>query len=508
MTDKMTCAGCILLMFLAGCASTVGQVTAPMAEDLPEAQPTYLTNTIPHNTGILLEPRMVRKEIYGMNLTLFGYNGQVPGLGLRVKQGRNLTIILRNRLDLPTTVHWHGLRVENKYDGVPGLTQETIVKNNASSDAIYPTEPVPANQRFLYVLDFPDPGVYWYHPHVREGFQREHGLYGAIVVEPADPSEYSEVYRDDVLFLDDIKLDENGIEPFLEKDPYATMGRFGNQMFINGQEQYALEVPAGSIMRFYLINAANARTFNFSIKDKQLKVIGSDLGFYEKEFFADSIMLSPGERAIVEVLFDKPGSDTMLHTSPLKSYTLGRVNVNGGGPADNPLFSELRTHDNDARKLADQFSRAPDLEIQLSLEQGSGGGHNMHAAAPMEWEDTSQTPTNTEGVHWMMRDLSTGKANEDMTYRVKVGDVRKIRFHNKGGTHVMQHPMHMHGQRFLVLDPEGKNDNLVWKDTVNVPAGESLDILVEFTSPGKWMFHCHIAEHIEAGMMTTIEVIP
>ena len=142
-------------------------------------------------------------------------------------------------------------------------------------------------------------------------------------------------------------------------------------------------------------------------------------------------------------------------------------------------------------------------------------GMNMHGMPKegIEWEDempkmnVMATDKNTK---WILKDKKTGKKNMDLGYQVRVGDIKKIRFFNDPESpHPMQHPIHLHGQRFLVLSVNGEeNTNLVWKDTVLVQKGATVDILVDFTNPGDWMFHCHISEHLTAGMMGVFRVLP
>jgi FtsP/CotA-like multicopper oxidase with cupredoxin domain len=121
----------------------------------------------------------------------------------------------------------------------------------------------------------------------------------------------------------------------------------------------------------------------------------------------------------------------------------------------------------------------------------------------MNWLSTS------EQVEWILRDTDTGAENAEIDWRFEVGDVVKIRVHNTPDSfHPMNHPFHIHGQRFLVLAMDGvERDNLVWKDTAIVPVGSTMDILVEMSNPGTWMAHCHIAEHLESGMMFNFEVV-
>ncbi len=139
-----------------------------------------------------------------------------------------------------------------------------------------------------------------------------------------------------------------------------------------------------------------------------------------------------------------------------------------------------------------------------------GGGMMMGgevSADGIEWEDIDMAMMNQmatkDMTKWKIVDKATGKANEDIDWSFKTGDKVKVRITNdKDSAHPMQHPIHFHGQRFLVVNENGTaNDNLVWKDTVMVPAGQYVDILLDTTNPGEWMAHCHIAEHLEAGMM-------
>jgi FtsP/CotA-like multicopper oxidase with cupredoxin domain len=159
-------------------------------------------------------------------------------------------------------------------------------------------------------------------------------------------------------------------------------------------------------------------------------------------------------------------------------------------------------------------SAKPDYEFELTLEQNAMRGMGMPpAVSPIEWEETGHDAmmnrmSTSDNVKWIIRDMKTGKENRDINYRVRLGNVKKIRlFNNPKSMHPMQHPMHLHGQRFLVLGSDGAaNQNLVWKDTVLVPAGKTIDILADFSNPGEWMMHCHIAEHLEAGMMAMFTV--
>ncbi|MEK6868503.1 MAG: multicopper oxidase domain-containing protein, partial [Nanoarchaeota archaeon] len=295
-----------LLVTITACTSAVideEQVTAA-AEETQE----YV---LENNSIYQLRATTVSKEIYGNQVEMFGYNKQIPGPLLHVQQGTTVWINFTNDLFIPTTIHWHGIRLENAYDGVPMLTQNEIQPG----------------EDFLYKLDFPDAGIYWYHPHMREDWQQEFGLYGNILVEATEQS-YEEADREVALILDDVLLKEDGIEAFYDDlITYSLMGRFGNVMLINGQTDYTINVTQGDIVRFHLTNAANSRVFNFSITHAQMKRIGGDSGAYQKEAFVPSIIISPGERYTVDVLFEEAGISEMLHTNPYNIYHLGTMFV-------------------------------------------------------------------------------------------------------------------------------------------------------------------------------------
>ncbi len=455
-----------------------------------------------------LEAKPVAKSINGNLIRMYGYNGQIPGPLIKVKQGSSVYINFTNNIESETTVHWHGIRLNNKFDGVPNATQN----------------PVKHGESFLYKLDFPDDGVYWYHPHIREDLQQELGLYGNILVEPAVP--YNPVGQELALFLDDIRMAGSDVDAF-SKDyaQFALMGRFGNVMLVNGETDYNTNANKNEIVRFYVTNSANTRTFNFSIEGHKIKLVGGDSGRYEKEMLVDSVVIAPAERYIVETYFDKQGPYRLLHVTPEKTYVLGSVNVLESQAMDKSTqflsLKENKDIEANLEPLKKYLNIDPDYQIDLTIEMAamegmssmdhSMMGMTMSGGKPIEWEDDMKAMNSmmtSEDTRWILRDKKTGEENMDIDYKVKVGDKKKIRiFNDPNSMHPMQHPIHLHGQRFVVLSQDGKpNDNLVWKDTILVPSGGTVDILVDFTNPGEWMIHCHIAEHLEAGMMASFSV--
>ena len=456
---------------------------------------------------------LVRRTLNGRSYTMFAFNGQHPGPLIEVEQGSRLTAILNNRLPLPTSIHWHGIRLENPNDGTPGLTQLAV----------------PPDSQFTYQLRFPDDGIYWYHPHVREDVQQELGLYGNLLVRPRTGDWYGPVNREAVLMLDDLLASDRGIVPLGRESPtHALMGRFGNLLLVNGRSGYRLQVSQGDVVRFFITNAANARTLNLSFPGARMKVVGSDVGAYQQEEWIENLVIAPAERYVVHVQFARPGRVALMNRVRgldhlygrffFQRDTLGVVEV-GRRKTGRDLtrsFRELRRDSPGSKELEDfrrKAERATRKTLVLTLE--TRGLPNISRRlmqldsiyfAAVEWSGTMPMmnwASTGRQVRWILRDPDSGQENMDLHWRFRRNEPVWIRLVNqRRSVHAMQHPIHLHGQRFLVLAVNGEpNRNLVWKDTVLVPAGGTVDILLDPSNPGRWMAHCHISEHLSAGMM-------
>ncbi|MCZ6916742.1 MAG: multicopper oxidase family protein [Gemmatimonadetes bacterium] len=497
--------------------------TAPFLPDtvgrrIVDARPRQLLRLDDGDT-LDLEAVMVRRNVLGREFIMYGFNAQYPGPLIEVSQGATIVVNFTNHIDLPTTVHWHGLRLDNRFDGVPGVTQ----------DAVMPDE------TFRYQVYFPDAGIYWYHPHHREDIQQDLGLYGNMLVRSSDPGFFNPVNREEVLMLDDLLVGADGLVPFgRDRATHTLMGRFGNVVLVNGEPTYELEVGRGEVVRFFLTNVSNTRTFNVSFGGAAVKVVGSDVGKFEREAWVESVVIAPAERFIVEVRFDTPGVATVTNrvqglnhffgTFFAEVDTLGLIAVGADPPAEDfaAEFNRLRQHDDVIAGIDPYrpfFDRPVDYHLVLQLAT-----HDLPVSvdwmmrldsiyfSPVEWTGTmpimNWVSTSAE-VRWILRDPTSGNENMDVQWRFTVGDVVKVRLTNdRHSLHAMQHPIHIHGQRFLVLEQDGaRNNNLVWKDTILLPVGSTADILLELTNPGRWMVHCHIAEHLEAGMRMVFEVV-
>lgn len=471
---------------------------------LPTVQPTQ-TIEVEDGDTIELNPTIVRKKINGKEFAMYGYNGQIPGPIIKAPQGSTITVNVTNDIDMDTTIHWHGLRLDNANDGVPDVTQE----------------PIKPGESYQYTIVFPDEGIYWYHPHVREDIQQDMGLYGNLLITPEDDDAYTPVNETEILVLDDITLDEDGnLIPYGEDDAlFPLMGRFGNVMIINGEALYEGLFQKNSVVRYFITNVANTRTFRLHFADAKMKLVGSDVGRYEHEQYVESVTIAPAERYIVDVHFSDEGAYSLTHESPLSTSTLGTIYIDEKSaiPDLSEAFAVEHEHEDviaDIDAFRQYFDDPIDKTLRLSIETTMD--HSMmaeHTDDGIEWEDTMpemNAMMTGDDVEWQIIDDDTGETNMDFMWEFNVGDVVKINVINdEDSAHPMQHPIHFHGQRFLVLSMDGvPNENLVWKDTVLIPVGSEAELLFEMSNPGDWMFHCHIAEHLTNGMMGMFRVSP
>jgi FtsP/CotA-like multicopper oxidase with cupredoxin domain len=451
-------------------------------------------------------------------------------------------------------------------------------------------------------VQVPDEGLYWYHPHVREDYGLEMGLYGNLLVDPAEDDYWAPVNRELVVTVDDVLIEDGHVATFRHDGPtHVAMGRYGNVMLTGGETEFSARARAGEVVRMYLTNTANTRIFNVAIPGARLKLIGGDSGRYERETFVDEVLLAPSERAILDVLFEASGPHPVEHRTPDHTYTLGAVEV-----TDEPVetswrdeFEVLRAAPElmaERTHIAADLTREPDktlaFESLMPLLYGDGAseqtasswtcpmhpefvvaepgtcphcgmklvamvqpapaawtcpmhpdyvvaepgtcphcgmklvpatpdapapaahgdGHAHDAGDGLEWEDLMpeiNARSDSCNMIWKLVDRDSGKANWEIDWAFTVGDRVKIRLVNDlHQEHPMHHPFHVHGAgRFLVLARDGEpGTNLAWKDTVLVRADETVDILLDVSNPGRWMAHCHIAEHNQSGMMFSFPV--
>jgi FtsP/CotA-like multicopper oxidase with cupredoxin domain len=324
----------------------------------------------------------VTKRLGDATVRMLAYNGSIPGPTLRVREGSEIVVNVANEADLEATVHWHGLRLDNRYDG----THETQA-------------PIPMGGTYTYRIAFPDPGVYWYHPHIREDYGQEMGLYGNILVVPADADYWPPAHRELLLTLDDVLIEDGKIAPFgREETTYAAMGRFGNVMLVGGETDLSLSAQLGEVVRFYLTNTANTRVFKVQLPGARMKLVGGDSGRCEREELVESVILAPSERVVVDVLFEQPGQLTLEHQTPERTYALATIDVSTepATPSLAEQFDVLRQNGEwvaERERLAPYFDAPPDKSLALVAEMDMGAPEGpVVYACPMHPDVISDQP--------------------------------------------------------------------------------------------------------------------
>jgi len=351
-------------------------------EGLLEARTTELVE-LADGDEFELEIIPVKKQIGDATVRMLAYNGSVPGPTLKVRQGATITVHVTNHGDVDATVHWHGLRLENRYDG----THDTQA-------------PIPVGESFTYQVHVPDPGAFWYHPHIREDYGQEMGLYGNILATPSEPDYWPPANRELPLTLDDILIEDGQIAAFSESETtHVAMGRFGNVMLVAGEPDLALEAKRGEVVRFYFTNTANTRVFNVTLTGAQMKLVGADAGHYEREELVDEVLLAPSERVVVDVLLPDAGELELQHRTPEHTYRLASIAVVDEQPeqsfADN--FPSLRTNRDMAelREHVEPFFKAPpdkSLSFTAEMDMGVPEGVPVVYVCPMHPEVVNDEP--------------------------------------------------------------------------------------------------------------------
>jgi bilirubin oxidase len=406
----------------------------------------------------------------GRETAVFAYNGTVPGPTLEVREGDRVMVHFENRLSVPTTVHWHGLHIPFDSDGSP----------------FHPVEPG-EKRVYAFTLMKGSAGTYWYHPHPNHstGYQVAKGLYGAIIVRaPDDPLPAS--LPEKVLILADNRLNTDGSIDLPDRHaPQAHIdeenGREGDVLFVNGQVNPAIAIRSGEVQRWRIINASASRVYRLSLKGQKMTHVGSDGGLFESPVERDEIILANGER--VELLVrgtGKPGDKTALQALPYDRYIpqtrprdwnktrdLVTVNYTTGASVTPPKIPQT------LRAVPALDSAQATATRVVVLSQGLINGKRMD----MNRIDFSAKLDATE-----------------------IWDIENI----VG----MDHPFHLHGFQFQILSRNGVAEPYrSWKDMVNVPKHETARIIVRYADfAGKWMFHCHILDHEDHGMMGILEV--
>ncbi|HET7706847.1 MAG TPA: multicopper oxidase family protein [Thermoanaerobaculia bacterium] len=409
-----------------------------------------------------LEARETRWEIGGgQSVSGFGYNGQVPGPVIEATQGVPLEVRFTNRLSEPTLIHWHGLRIPAAMDGTQHVQR-----------------PVQPGETFTYRFTPPDAGTFWYHPHANETEQLEKGLYGALIVRGDDEPL---VDREQILVFDDLKIDKAGEVAKFGGLKQRHDGREGDVRLVNGTREPELTIAAGQIERWRIINASSARYVRLSIGGAPFRIIGTDGGLIEAPVEVTEVLLPAADR--VEILVGPFAEGQVLAVESLK---YNRMTM---GKRGNERFATLKV--------------GPAKPSVTTIPE------KLRTIEPLASADAAPTRTVKMSVGFSIRrgmDFLVNGERHHHDRPVKVGDLQVWDVVNSS---LMDHPFHLHGFFFQVLSVNGKAPAFrSWEDVVNLPPRSTVRIAwMPEDRPGSWMYHCHILEHHEAGMMGHFEVV-
>jgi FtsP/CotA-like multicopper oxidase with cupredoxin domain len=422
-----------------------------------------------NNTGVEyhLEASAFIWEISkGKTIEAWGFNKQVPGPELRAKVGDTVVVKLTNNLNEPTTIHWHGIRLPAGMDG---------------TDAVQ--EPVAPGETFEYRFVVPDAGTFWYHSHSNETVQMEKGMYGALIVE--DPSEEIITDAEKVFLLDDMKLDDDGgfTKPgwFVPRVIERHDGRQGDTLVINGTENPTIHVHAGQRERWRFINASSARYFVLHLDGREFSIVGTDGGLLESPRPVRSQLITPGERFDIVIGPFDAGSVMNMETLPYNRMTFVRPR--------REKFATIRV-----ANPAPSVAHVPDTLRAIEELAAAHAAVNRRVVL-------SVGPSLKNGMDFLV--------NGSLHVNDKPAKVGELQVWEIVNASLMDHPFHLHGFFFQVLEENGtKPDFIAWKDTINLKPRSKVKIAwMPDNRPGTWMYHCHILEHHQAGMMANFEVV-
>ncbi len=526
-----------LLIALTGCLHEDDSEEAfglQVAEDI---------NPDPDIVEINLEAREDYVEmIPGVPSKVYTYNGSVPGPLIRGNVGDTLIVHFTNNLPEPTTIHWHGLRLPADMDG-------SSVSQN----------PIQPGDSFTYEFELTEASLFWYHPHVRSNEQVEKGLAGALLVKEKDLAKNIREAKQKILVFDDVLLDENGqveaaftgtMEEVLLK---KINGREGNTLLVNGREMPTMYVKSGEPVRWRMVNIANTRFMRVVVPGHKLTRIGGDGGLLETPIGnMDDVFLVSGQRAdIMFIPKGEPGDELIVywrdtargrHSIDIMDngmVMMGDDEMDGNYP-DIPLmrlvFEGGRKHARDL-DLPEDLRTIEAIDITDAAETTLKFGHSMPMANGM--------------VNFLINGKTFGEVTSADAPDARVGETQVWNLVNMTGG---DHPFHLHGFFFQVLETIYKDENgdvlevvpappLENVDMVNLPArrgppgaisivkiaikfdpaegltGADIEAhggvaVIEDADPGTgqrgrsggWQFHCHILEHADGGMMSYVEV--
>ncbi|OWV40320.1 copper oxidase [Mameliella alba] len=398
-----------------------------------------------------LVPGSINARIAGREIPMLGFNGSLPGPTMRFRQGQAVGITLKNHLDDGALVHWHGLRIPNRMDGVNVLTQDVIAPGRS----------------FDYQFRLPDAGTFWYHSHYLSYEQVSRGLFGAFIVEENNPPA---VDHDIVVQFFDVLLDEDGkFDAAFRPNQFSTEGRIGNVV-----TSYASvnSVKSGDRLRLRLINPSIDRIYRLRLSGLAGRIVAFDGMPLSEPMDFETILLAPGQRC--DVIGDVIDNVLFKDVWEQVETDLGEIAASGSGSQAKGPIKPLP-----ANRVPPM--QKPSRSAELVLQGGVGG-----------------LPHGGTGT-WALND-SSGLPRQPFL-SVSRGSTVEILVRNETA---FPHVMHLHGHHFWERDPSGTLG--AFRDSTFLDAGEQRNILVTLDNPGAWMLHCHMLSHQADGMATWIRV--
>ncbi len=424
-------------------------------------------NVASHDYELIAAP-LDLELVPGHKTPAWGYGGQAPGLELRCRQGERLRVRFINKLDVQSTIHWHGIRLPLEMDGVPYVSQA----------------PVLPGEYFDYDFICPDAGSFWYHPHTASAEQLGRGLVGPLIVEEREPTGF---LHERTLSLKTWHIDKRGaFSEFLVPRQAAREGTRGRLTTINGEPNPTLELPAGQVVRLRLINVDNTITYRLNLPGSEARIYALDGNPVQPRPLGKEYWLGPGMRIDLALKVPAAGQELSLRNGPLRLATLkGITSTEAVGDWPPPL---------PANPVAEpDLSRAETLRFNFEWAAALASPADEAAGRYKYWQINGQA--------WDINDKTCAD--------------RPIATLKKDGHYIFvlrnmaqyQHPIHLHGMTFKVLSSDRRKIIPYFTDTYLLGKNETARIAFVADNPGVWMFHCHVIDHMETGLMAAIEVV-
>ena len=422
-------------------------------------------NVATHDYELIAAPLDI-ELVPGHITSAWAYGGQAPGVELRCRQGERLRVRFINKLEVPTTIHWHGIRLPLEMDGVPYVSQA----------------PVLPGEYFDYNFITPDAGSFWYHPHVASGEQLGRGLVGALIVEESEPTGFA---HEHTLSLKSWHVDEQGaFTGFSVPREAARGGTAGRLSTVNGRHAPTLDLPAGQVVRLRILNLDNTLTYRLNLPDAEVRIYALDGNPIQPRPLGKEYWLGPGMRIELGLKVPAAGVELPLRNGPLRLATLrsqANTEVAGDWPPALPANPIAEPDLASAETLKFNFEWAGAVSVGLA----QGAAHSFWQINGQAWDIDDKT----------CADRPIARLQLGRSYIFELRNLSQY-----------QHPIHLHGMTFKVLDSNRKKIIPYFTDTYLLGKNERARVALVADNPGVWMFHCHVIDHMETGLMASIEV--